>query len=136
MPSAYLRAPRSADRYPNSSCRQFCLFGTQPLHLADHIVVAGLAQARFPAIPCEPGTSRRCWRAGAHGRRPSGPENPFRSSSFRKRVSTAGPHRVLQSEGVESHVVDPSSIATSAPTAARQDRQDRRRGPASRVTGV
>jgi transposase len=41
-------------------------------------------------------------------------------------------HRVLQSEGVESHVVD----RNVAPTAARQDRQDRRRGPASRVTGV
>src|SRR5208337_4852315 len=40
-------------------------------------------------------------------------------------------HRVLQSEGIESHVVDPASIAT-----ARQDRQDRRRGDASRTIGV
>ena len=45
-------------------------------------------------------------------------------------------HRVLQSEGVgkpcRRSVVD----RDVAPTAARQDRQDRRRGPASRVTGV
>jgi len=45
-------------------------------------------------------------------------------------------HRVLQSEGIESHVVDPASDCDVAPTAARQDRQDRRRGAASRATGV
>src|SRR5271165_6324343 len=36
-------------------------------------------------------------------------------------------HRVLQSEGIESHVVDPASIATS---------RRRRRGAASRAIGV
>ena len=42
-------------------------------------------------------------------------------------------HRVLQSEGIESYVVDAASIATSA---AAQDRQDRRRGFGARATGV
>ena len=51
----------------------------------------GSGEENIESIPCEPGTSRRCWRAfrSSSGRRRSGPENPFRSSSFRKWVSTA-----------------------------------------------
>ena len=43
-------------------------------------------------------------------------------------------HRVLQSEGIESYVVDPASIATSR--RRRQDRQDRRRGFGSCAAGL
>lgn len=53
-------------------------------------------------------------------------------------------HRVLEAEGIESHVVDPASIATSRRAPPRKDRQDRRRGAgpgfaglqARRATGV
>ena len=44
----------------------------------------------------------------------SGPENPFRIVVIQEAgLDGFWLHRVLQSEGVESHVVDPSSIATS-----------------------
>ena len=45
-------------------------------------------------------------------------------------------HRVLEKEGIESHVVDPGLDCDVAPAAARQDRQDRRRGAASRAAGL
>ena len=46
-------------------------------------------------------------------------------------------HRVLQDEGIESHVVNHDLFDCDvAQTAARQDRQDRRRGAASRAIGV
>src|SRR3954464_5295126 len=45
-------------------------------------------------------------------------------------------HRVLQSEGIESHVVDPASIATSRRRRRGEDRSDRRRSPGSRPAGL
>ena len=45
-------------------------------------------------------------------------------------------HRVLQSEGVRKPCRRSVVDRDVAPTAARQDRQDRRRGPASRATSV
>ena len=69
-------------------------------------------------------------------RRRSGPENPFLLIVV---IQEAGSRRLLASSGAAKRrrrkpcrrsVVD----RDVAPTAARQDRQDRRRGPASRVT--
>ena len=45
-------------------------------------------------------------------------------------------HRVLQSEGIESYVVDAASIATSRRRRRPKIRQDRRRGFGARTTGV
>ena len=45
-------------------------------------------------------------------------------------------HRVLENEGIESHVVDPASVATIAVTPAIEDGQDRRRGPAADAAGI
>ena len=45
-------------------------------------------------------------------------------------------HRALQIEGIESHVVDPASIATSRRRAASQDRRDRRRDAFEGAAGV
>ena len=131
MPSVS-ELPRSADLYPNSSCRQFCLFGTQPLHLADHIAVAGLRRENVEAFRASRGRRGAAWRAfrellaGGVG---ADPENPFRSTSSFREAGLDGfwLHRVLQSEGVESHVQSiPSSIATS---------RRRRRAKTDRIDG-
>ena len=45
-------------------------------------------------------------------------------------------HRVLQNEGIESHVVDPASIATSRRRRRAKTDQDRRRDAASRAAGL
>ena len=56
-----------------------------------------------------------------------GPENPFQSSSFREAgLDGFWIHRVLLSEGIESHVVDAASIATS---------RRRRRAKTDRIDG-
>ena len=44
--------------------------------------------------------------------------------------------RALQNEGIESHVVDPASIATSRRRRRAKTRRDRRRGAGSRAAGV
>jgi hypothetical protein len=44
------RPTRSADRYPNQSCRNFHLIGIEPLHLADYIAVAGLRRENVKAF--------------------------------------------------------------------------------------
>ena len=77
---------RCVDRYPNRSSRNFCIFGTQPIYLADHIFVArrrgedveafdsgrrcgGLARAVGPAQ----GESAKADGAGlSHHRHPRG----------------------------------------------------------------
>jgi len=92
--------------------RQFCLFGTQPLHLADHIACRR-ARRKMSKHSVQPGTSRRCWRAFRSLKRKASERtgNPFRSSSFR-----SGSRRLLASSGaakrgVESHVVDRRAVA-------------------------
>ena len=74
-------------------------------------------------------TSPRCWRAlrNSNRRRWGGRGNPFRSSPSRKReLDGFWLHRVLESEGIESHVVDAASIATS---------RRRRRAKTDRIDG-
>ena len=69
------------------------------------------------SLPCEPGTSRRCWRAfrSSSGRRRSGPGKSFPIVVIQEAgLDGFWLRRVLQSEGVGAfRVVDPSSIATS-----------------------
>ena len=65
--------------------------------------------------------------SNSSGRRRSGPENPFPIVVIQEAgLDGFWLHRVLQSEGVESHVVDPSSIATS---------RRRRRAKTNRIDG-
>ena len=101
--------------------------------LADHIRCRRPPARKCRSIPCEPGTSRRCWRAfrSSSGRRRSGPENPFRSSSFRKRVSTAsgfiGCCKAKASKAMSSILA--ADRDARADGGAPMANGDRRRGP-------
>jgi len=94
MPSVSERP--EAPTLSKPSCRQFCLFGTQPLHLADHIAVAGLRRENCRSIPCEPGTSRRCWRAFGAQAEGVGADRKILSD---RRHSGSGSRRLLASSG-------------------------------------
>ena len=83
------------------------------------------------SMACTLGISPRCWRRSSGlSRRRSRPEqeNPF-SIVVIQEAGLDGfleIHRVLQSEGIESYVVDPASIATS---------RRRRRAKTDRIDG-
>ncbi len=96
------------------SWRNFRLVGIEPLEMADHLAVAGCRGEDVEAC----GGGRQCrWAVGLPNsgeRQRRGPDGAIRSSSFR-RLGYDGfwIHRVLQAEGIESHVVNAALIATS-----------------------
>ncbi len=110
---------------PHRSRRDLRLAGTQPFNMAGHLAVAGPPRKTVEAL----GRGRRYWRfagtvasASAEVRRSSGPGFPIIA------IQEAGLdgfwiHRVLESEGIESHVVDAASILTSR--RRRQAKTDR-----------
>ena len=123
--------PAVADRHyaptaTNQCRRNFHLFGTEPFHLASHIAVAGLRRRcrAFCAGRGRRGAAGALFGAEAEGVQRTGKSFPIVV------IHEAGLdgfwlHRVLQSEGIESHVVDPASIATSRRRRrARTDRID------------
>ena len=91
MPSVSERP--EAPCYPNSSCRQFCLFGTQPLHLADHIAVAGLRRENVEASRGRRGAADALFGAQAEG---VGADRKILSD---RRHSGSGSRRLLASSG-------------------------------------
>ena len=119
---------RSAGRHPQRSWRNFRFVGTQPLNLADHFAVALRRREDVEA-------QRAAGDIGALLARFS----EFKQKAFARTgksfpiivIQEAGLdgfwiYRVLQSEGIESHVVDPASIATS---------RRRRRAKTDRIDG-
>ena len=100
----------------SESLRDFRFNGTQSLNLADHIVVAGRRREDVEAQRARWGhrrellarfskPNRRRWR----GLEDHSPIIVIQEAG----LDGFWIHRALESEGIESHVVDPASIATS-----------------------
>jgi hypothetical protein len=110
--------------------RNICLIGTEPIDLAGHIAVA---RPRGEAVKAQRG--RRGYRCAA-GALFGDQEESLRAdreilpnpSHSRSGVGRFWIHRVLLSEGIESHVVDAASIATS-----RRRRRPRPTGSTARL---
>ena len=115
-------------------CAIFCLIEPEPIDLAYHIAVA---RPRREDVQAQ--RVRQGYRCAAGALFQSRQEKKARARTRKilpnRRHSRSGAgwlldltSVILLSEGIESHVVDAASIAISAPAAAGQDRQDRRRG--------
>src|SRR5215471_13294131 len=107
------RSPETPDRYPCAVWRDFRFFGTESKDLADHVTFPG--QGREDVETQRDGR-RYCGargalcRAAAQGGNADGQDLSDCGHS-RSRTGRVLVHRVLQQEGIESHVVDPASIA-------------------------
>jgi hypothetical protein len=103
--------PRRAERNPNQSRRNFRLIGTQSFNLANHIAVARRrsedVETRDAWRQCRRAPGPLCATSGESADEDRGDLPICRDPGGRPR------HRVLQAEWIESHVVDPASIANS-----------------------
>ena len=119
--------PACAGRYPHRSWRDLCLDGTEPTAWLITSLSPGGGE-RCPSIR----SARRCGWAAARFAELRGKAAARTGRDFPIIViQEAGLdgfwiHRVLQSEGIESHVVDPASILTS---------RRRRRAKTDRIDG-
>ena len=103
------------DRYPHRSWRNLHLIGTQSIELGGHIAFAGRRREDVEAH----GAGRRCrWAAERFAQLKEKAKGRTGKVFPLIVIQAAGLDgfwidRVLQNEGIESHVVDPASIATS-----------------------
>jgi hypothetical protein len=122
------RPSRGADRYPNGSSRNLRFFGTEPVDLADHVPVAWGRGEDVEAFRSGRGC-RRLFRTvrSAQGESASADRAELPDIVIQEAgLDGFWIHRVLQSEGIESHVVDAASILTS---------RRRRRAKTDRIDG-
>lgn len=109
------RTPACAGRYPHCTWRDLCLAGSVTHSLADHVLVAW-GRGEDIQTPGSGGEVSGLLRRFAELRRKAAART---GRDFRIIViQEAGLdgfwiHRVLRSEGIESHVVDAASILTS-----------------------
>ena len=95
--------------------RNFCVFGTQPIYLADHIFVARRRGEDVEALNWAGDVAGLLVRLAQLKEKSARADGAGLSIIAIQEAGLDGfwIHRVLQSEGIESHVVDAASILTS-----------------------
>src|SRR5215472_7449688 len=123
------RSPETPDRYRCAVWRDFRFFGTEPKNLVDHVTFPG--QGREDVETQTAGDIAGLLARFSELQRKAAVRTG--KSSHLIVIQEAGLdgfwiHRVLQQEGIESHVVDPASIAV--PRRRRRAKTDKIDGEA------